>query len=137
MAEFHVVFVALTILVVLYSDEQGLVWLLGKKKTLSKKVVDTLHALVSIGLGGILLTGGLMFLDRADYLLAQPIFIAKMVFVAALVINAFFVGMLSRLATEKSYASLNTKERFRVFLSGGVSIFGWVGAAICGLILGS
>lgn len=136
MSEFHVAFVIATALIVLYSDEQGLLWLLGKKQTLSKRVVHTLHVLVSIGLGGILLTGGLMFIDRAEYLLAQPLFMAKMAFVAALAVNAFFIGSLSATAAEKSFAQLTTSERYRVLISGAVSIIGWVGAVICGLLLG-
>lgn len=136
MSEFHVIFVVLSILIVLYSDEQGLMWMLGKKQTLPKKRVEVLHALVSIGLGGILLTGGLMFLDRAEYLLSQPVFIAKMIFVAALVVNAFFIGSISRIATEKPYARLSTAERYRVLISGAVSVTGWIGAGVCGLLLG-
>lgn len=135
MTELHLAFVVLSLLIVLYSDEQGLRWFLGRKETLSKKKVHLLHLVVSIGLGGILLTGGLMFLDRADYLLRQPVFIVKMLFVGALVINAFFIEAISRLATEKSFASLTTKERTVVFASGAVSIIGWAGALITGLIL--
>lgn len=136
MSEFHVVFVVLSILVVVYSDEQGLEWFLGKKEVLKKKTVELLHVLVSVGLAGILITGGLMFLDRSEYLLQQPLFLVKMGFVLALVINAFFIGSISHLATEKSYANLTPGERRRVLLSGTVSIVGWVGAGVCGLLLG-
>ncbi len=135
MSEFHVVFIIITILFVLYSDEQGLTWLLGRKSTLSKKVVDVLHIVVSAGLGGIVFTGGLMFLDRAEYLISQPVFIIKMIFVLALMINAFFIGSLSRIAAKKPYASLTPSERYRVLASGAVSVLGWVGAVICGLVL--
>lgn len=136
MSELHVVSVVLTLLIVVYSDEQALMWLLGRKQMLSKKRVDLLHILVSLGLGGILLTGGVMFIDRADYLLSQPVFIVKMIFVGALVINAFFIGAISDIACNKPFASLTTSERWRVFMSGAISILGWGGALICGLLLG-
>lgn len=136
MTEFHVASVILSLLVVLYSDEQGLLWFLGKKKTLSAKRIQILHVLVSIGLGGILLTGGLMFLDRSDYLLQEPIFIVKMLFVLALVVNAFFIESISKLATQKAFVELTTTERRRVLISGAVSVIGWIGAGVCGLLLG-
>ncbi len=136
MSEFHVVFVVLSVLIVLYSDEQGLMWFLGKKRVLSGKSVNLLHTLVSLSLGGILLTGGLMFLDRTEFLLAQPIFIVKMVFVGVLVLNAFFIDSISHLAIEKPYVELSRTERYRVLLSGSASIIGWVGAGIFGLMLG-
>ena len=136
MSEFHVAFVVLTLLIVVFADEQGLLWFLGKKQILSKRRVDLLHVLVTLGLGGILTTGGLMFIDRSEYLLQQPVFITKMVFVLTLVINAAFSGSISRLATEKSFKELSGAERTQVFVSGAVSIAGWIGAGVCGLLLG-
>ncbi len=136
MAEFHVLFVVVSVLAVIYSDEQGLMWFLGKKTVLAKKKIDLLHTIVSLSLGGILLTGGLMFLDRASYLLAEPIFIAKMIFVGVLVLNAFFIESISRMAIEKSYMSLSRPEKNRVLLSGTASIIGWLGACLFGLMLG-
>lgn len=137
MSEFHVAFVILSFLAVLYSDEQGLRWMLGKKERLAHGRVKVLHYLVSAGLAGVILTGGLMFLDRAEYLLSQPVFIVKMIFVLALVVNGLLIGSLSRIASEKSFAELTRSERARVLLSGGVSVAGWIGALICGLILGA
>ena len=135
MTALHVTLVILTGLIVLYSDEQGFMWLFGKKQILPHRQVMLQHVLVSVGLAGILLTGGLMFVDRASYLLHDPVFLAKMVFVLALVINGFFVGRISDLATTKAYKNLSGPERMKVLVSGAVSVLGWVGAGILGLIL--
>jgi hypothetical protein len=76
-----------------------------------------------------------MFIDRSSYLLSQTAFLVKMCFVAALVINGFLIGSVSRLASEKAFAELSSSERRRVFVSGAVSTIGWIGAVACGIIL--
>ncbi len=131
----HIFLVCVTGLVVIFSDEQAFMWILGKKKVLDAKLVEILHVLVSIGLLCIILTGGLMFIDRASYLLSTPAFLMKMCFVAALVINAFFIGTLSKIATTRAFAELSLNERIPLFVSGGVSIVGWAGALICAFFL--
>ncbi len=55
--------------------------------------------------------------------------------VSALILNTYAIGRLSHLATSGPYAALNSKERILVFVSGGVSVAGWVIAGICGYIL--
>lgn len=90
MSDLHVAFVILALIAVVFSDEQGLRCFLGRKRTLSASLVAKMHLAVSVGIGGLLLTGGLMFLDRYDYLLREPVFMIKMCFVGALVINGFF-----------------------------------------------
>lgn len=137
MAEVHLTLVLATAVLVIYSDKVGFSWVRGRVETLSKKKLEILHLAVGIGLAGILLTGGLMFLDRAEYLLGQPVFLAKMAFVASLVVNALFIGSLSKVASERSFASLTPKERIPLYISGGVSIVGWVSAIALGFILGN
>lgn len=137
MALFHVIAVLGSLAAVLYADYHGSRWFRGKTETLSQATVNRMHASVSVGLAALLLTGGLMFIDRAQYLLSQPVFIAKMGFVLALVINGFFIGRLSRLATTSSFASLTTGQKRLVILSGGVSAVGWAGAVVLGIILGT
>jgi cation transport ATPase len=131
----HITAVVLTLLAVLYADEQGLQWFLGRTRVLSQKSVEVVHTLVSVGIAVIILTGGLMFIDRSSYLLSQATFLAKMCFVGALVLNGFFIGSISKLASEKAFAELTPGERMKVLVSGGVSIVGWVGAVTCGLLL--
>ncbi len=131
----HLTAVALTLGAVLYSDHQGFRWFVGRVETLPQKRVALLHTLVSVGIALILLTGGTMFLDRSTYLLSQPIFLIKMCFVGALVVNAFFIGSISRLASEKAFAELTPSERTKALVSGGVSLIGWAGAIACGVTL--
>jgi hypothetical protein len=135
MVTIHLTLVITTMLAVLYADEQGFMWLLGKKETLSLRALEVVHAVTGIGLSLIILTGGLMFLDRSSYLLSNTFFIVKMTLVLALVINSFVIGRFANVASERPFAALTVKERRRLFISGGVSMACWVGAIICGLLL--
>lgn len=132
----HIAAICITGLVVLYSDEQGLRWMLGKKEVLDAKRIAFLHSLVSIGLPLIILTGGLMVMPALDYYLRNPIFLMKMGFVGVLIVNGFFIGKLSTLATTRSFASLTPTERLPLYISGAASVLGWGGAIIGGLLLG-
>jgi len=135
MITLHLSLVILTGLCVLYSDEQAFAWVLGKKNVLSPRLVDILHVVVSIGLSGIIATGGILFLSRS-FLLHDPVFLTKMVFVGALIVNGFFIDRLSVTATERPFAQLSKKERMPLLISGAVSVLGWAGAGLCGLLLG-
>lgn len=135
MIELHVAFVIGTLIVVVISDGQGVLWLFGIKKILSAKFVDILHKVVSVGIGGLLLTGGLMFLEQYDYLLQNIAFLSKMALVFALIVNAFCIGSIAKLATSKPFAALTLSERVSVLSSGALSMMGWVGAVILGLLL--
>ena len=131
----HVVAIFVTGLCVLYSDEQGLMWMLGKKETLNAKRIEVLHAVVSIGLALVILTGGLKALTALSYYLSNPLFIVKMGFVLVLIVNGFFIGKLSALATTRTFASLSPKERLPLLVSGAASVLGWGGALILGFLL--
>lgn len=134
---FHIIALILTSLAVLYTDEKALQWVRGKKETLPVTFIHRAHILVSIGLASIIATGGLMFLSRVDSLLHTQVFLVKMVFVGTLVINGFFINRLAVTATERPFASLSSREKFPLFISGAVSVIAWVGAIICGLLLSS
>lgn len=131
----HLTLVILTGLIVIYSDEQAFMWVLGKKHTLNARTIDILHIVVSIGLAGIIATGGLMAIRSLSYFLSDPLFLTKMFFVGALIINGFFIDKLSTTATERPFRELSNRERLPLLVSGAVSVTGWVGAGICGLIL--
>jgi hypothetical protein len=133
---FHVVAMIGTGLLVLFADEQGLMWILGKKETLSPRRIHLLHILVSVGLAGIVTTGVLMVLPWPEYYLAQTTFQIKMGFVGVLVVNAFFIGHLSRIATAHAFKNVPSKQRVLLLVSGAISVAGWLGALVCGLLLG-
>ncbi len=126
----------MTGLCVLYSDEQGLLWMLGKKETLEPARIGLLHDVVSVGLSSIILTGGLMAMPSLTYYLHNPIFLAKMGFVGALIVNGFFIGHIAARSTTHSFASLTTRERLPLLISGAVSVLSWGGALLAGFLLG-
>lgn len=136
MVIFHILAIIMTGAVVIYSDEQGLMWVLGKKETLDRRRLEILHTIVGVGISLIILTGGLIALPRISRFIHDPVFIIKMGFVLVLIVNAFFVGQLMHTASEKSFASLKKKERLPLSISGAVSVIGWLGAITCGLLLG-
>jgi hypothetical protein len=135
MVTLHIICIIITGLGVLYADEQALFWMIGKKNTLPQGHIDVLHIWVSIGLSAVIATGGLLFLKR-QYLLHDTTFLTKMVFVAALVINGFFIDKLSTTVTNRPFRELSSRERFPLLVSGAVSFCGWAGAGLCGLLLG-
>lgn len=131
----HVIVVVLTGLLVLYSDEQAAVWVLGKKETLDPKRVALLHTGVSIGLGLLILTGAFLYADSASAYLTSTTSLIKMAAVAALIINTAVISRLMPVATTRAYASLTARERLPLFVSGAVSVAGWLTAIACGLLL--
>lgn len=131
----HIIAIICTGLTVLYTDEKALGWVLGKTQTLSRSFVDRTHVIVSVGLATIIATGGLLFLPRMHYLLNSSVFLVKMCFVGALIVNGFFIDRLAVTATERPFASLSAKEKLPLLISGTVSVVGWIGAALCGLLL--
>lgn len=132
----HILVLVLTGLAVLYADEQGFMWILGKRTTLDTHRVEILHVIVSVGIALVILTGGLLALRGLEYYLASSVFMVKMFFVAVLVVNGFFIGSISQVATKRSFASLSAKERLPLMFSGSASVLGWLGALVCGLLLG-
>ncbi len=131
----HIIAIGVTVLFVLYADKQGLMWVLGKKEVLTKAKITFLHRLVSLGLVVIVLSGATMAYGGFEYYISNPVFLIKMGFVLVLIINAFFIGTLSRIATERSYKSLSTRERIPLLFSGAMSCIGWLGAILLGLKL--
>lgn len=135
MSTIHLIIVISTMLVVLYADEQGFMWMFGKKQTLSHRSLEIVHTVTGIGLSLIILTGGLMFIDRSAYLLSNTFFLVKMTLVFALLVNSFAIGSFSYIASVRPFKSLSQRERRRVFVSGGISMLCWFGAILCGLLL--
>lgn len=131
----HLTIVILTGLVVLYSDEQALMWVLGKKPILSPVRITFLHRTVSIGLALLLITGGLLYIQAVPAYLSDSTFIIKMIAIAALIFNTYFIEKFSHVATSRTFASLETSQRLPLFVSGAISAIGWVVAIVCGATL--
>ena len=120
---------------VLYTDEQAVMWMLGKKQMLSRGRIMAMHHAIAIGLALLLITGGLLYTRAAPEYLTNPVFIIKMIAIAALIINTYFIGKFAPLATEHSFKELSPAQRLSLFISGGISGLGWLTVVICGLLL--
>lgn len=121
---------------ILFADHQAFEWILGHKQTLNGKLMKTVHNLTGFGLLMMILSGVAMSMSIFPFLLKTPAFLIKMAFVLALIINSFFIGKLMHIAIERPFKSLSTKEKIPLFISGGVSTAGWVGAFVAALFMG-
>jgi hypothetical protein len=130
----HFFTLALTALVIVYSDHEGFAYFRGKKQTLSKSFLVWSHRLVWVGLLGMIITGFFLTLPSWTYRLQEPAFYVKMGFVLVLVVNAFAIGTLSKIAGEKSFSALEPEVKRTLLLSGVLSAISWVGAAVIGFL---
>jgi hypothetical protein len=130
--QIHVTVLALTALLIVYSDHEGVAYLRGKKPTLNPTVTQWLHRGVTAGLSGMVLSGFLLFWPARDYYLTEPEFLVKLLMVAALIANGYLIGKLSPVASQTPFAELPLKTKRRLLISGAVSGFCWLGAAFIG-----
>ncbi len=131
----HLGILLYTALVILYTDHLGWQYFRGTKQTLDSRLVGRLHVAVWAGLIGMILSGAYMAWPAFSILLVQPLFIAKMGFVALLVVNAWFIGSLISVATTTPYASLTTKQKTPLMVSGALSTISWISAAVTAVLL--
>lgn len=127
----HLIVLSITAIFILIADHDGFNYMRGKVATLSPKRVQFLHYAVWIGLVCMILTGALLLRDETD-VLEEPVFYVKMLMVAALLVNGFFIGSLSKLSTLHPFAELTQKQKNTLLISGAVSGLCWVGAATIG-----
>lgn len=132
----HFGIVIITILFVLYADEQGFMWVLGKKKKLSASLLHFLHQAVAISLGLLIITGGFLYYRAPVAYLSNATFEIKMIAIAALILNTYVISRFSPVASIRSFSELTQKEKLTLLVSGAVSVAGWITAAVCGLLLG-
>jgi uncharacterized membrane protein len=130
--DIHLITLALTALVILYSDHKGFQYFWGSLETLPRSFVTWSHRLVWTGLILMILSGFFLMLPAWEYYLADPVFFVKMGFVLTLVVNAFFIGRLSLLTTERAFQELPSDLKKTLLVSGALSAAGWVGAASIG-----
>lgn len=124
----HITAVFFAIAIVLFADHEGYAWFRGKKQTLDPVHMRIAHAGVAIALAVLITTGTIMFYPFKGYLLANPLFILKLLFVGVLVVNAVIINRMMHVALEKPYAKLSREERMPLLISGGVSFVSWIGA---------
>jgi hypothetical protein len=130
----HIFAVLFSLCVVFLADKDALAWVMGWKQTLGTKRVAIYHWLTWAGLLSVIGSGAYLALPQLSYLLTQPLFIMKILFVAILFINAILIGRFAKIATERAFSALTWEETMPLFVSGAISFFGWSGAAVLGLI---
>jgi hypothetical protein len=135
MLALHVLTVVFSLCVVFLADKEALFWILGRKTVLSVKTVAVYHWLTWAGLATLVLSGAYLALPQLSYLLSQPLFIMKLLFVAVLLLNAVLIGRFSHIATERAFSALTWHEMMPLLTSGAISFFGWTGAVILALAL--
>lgn len=131
----HLCSLALAGLGVLYADHIAFDWWRGKTQTMTHRSLAIVHWTVTLGLVGLVSTGLLMFWPERMYLLEQPLFILKMCFVVALILNSFVIEHLMHVAARFPYTALTRGQKTPLFVSGAVSIVCWLGAALVALVL--
>ena len=119
---------------IFHADHMGFNWVRGKVETLDGTQVKKYHRGTWVGLILAIITGIFAFLN-VRYIIVYPQFYIKMGFVAALIVNSFVIGALSKIPTTKTFISLSTKEKLPLIISGGISMTSWVGAAIMALFI--
>ena len=119
---------------IFHADHMGFNWMRGKVATLDDTQVRKYHRGTWIALVLAIVTGIFAFLN-VRFIIVYPQFYIKMGFVIALIINSFVIGALSKIPTAKTFASLSTKEKLPLMISGAVSMASWVGAAIMALFI--
>ena len=130
LVQLHVGILSVTALVIVYTDHLALRWVLGKSETLPYKKMHRLHVVVWAGLLGMIVTGAVMAWPGREYYLQHTPFIIKMCFVGVLVGNALVIGRLSKVASSQSFASLSTKQKYTLLISGAISSVCWIGAFV-------
>ncbi len=131
----HTFAVGFVIALIALADKEAFAWVRGKKQVLDKSLLHNIHVLTWMALLTLTITGAILFYPRWDYLLTQPLFLIKLLFVAVLFVNAILIGRLMEAATHRPFAELRWSEKLQLLASGGISFMAWLGALVLGLIL--
>lgn len=125
----HVVFITYLIWNIFYAYLMGFDWMIGKKETLNKSKVEEYHKNIWLGTIAMIISGSLMFTIIKSSIL-YPQFYIKSFFALAIIVNGFVIQFLSKIAINKSFASLSWKEKTPLIICAAVSFVSWFGAFI-------
>lgn len=131
----HLLGLAIAFVGVLLADHAGFSWMRGKTPLLDGAKLKKYHHIVSIGLGLLIVSGLVLFWPGRNFLIHNTLFLGKMTCVLALVINGFVISKFMGITTTRTFASLSTKEKTPLMISGAVSTLGWIGSLTFALIL--
>ena len=131
----HIAFLCVAGLGIAVADHAAFQWLTHKRDVVSKRELLFSHWTVATGLSGMVLSGLYMFWPLRGFLLGQPLFWLKMAFVAALIVNSFFIEYLMHTASHTPWKHLSYGERVPFIVSGAVSTLSWLGAFLSAITL--
>lgn len=132
MEVFHLLFLGVAVLAIAVADKKALAWMRGKVEIVPAKSLDLAHYVVWIGLSGLIVTGSIMATSMIEFLIKEPAFLIKMMFVGVLITNGFLISSLMKVAYKRSFASLNTEDKLLLLFSGAVSTISWAAAITIG-----
>lgn len=131
----HLGFLAVAGVGIMLADRLAFSWMRGRTDTVHPKQLLRLHWIVTIALAGLLITGLLMFWPMRVFLMSEPQFWLKMSLVGVLLINSFFIEIFMHTSTTHPFRSLTFAQKAPLFVSGGVSVACWLGAATLAFFL--
>lgn len=131
----HLVSMCAAVVLIFLADKQAFGWVLGKKQTLEAASVHRLHVLTWVALLCLIGSGAFLLFTKDMYLLREPLFVIKLLFVGILVVNAVLIGRLIPIALTRTFASLTLKEKMPLITSGLISGGSWVAILVIAFVL--
>lgn len=135
LTKIHLYTLMLAIPFILFADHLGILYFIGKPKTLKASTIQRLHMIIFFLLLIMIGTGVALTLPAWDFYLNDAIFLVKMFFVMVLFINGIFIGRLMESASQRPYAELDKRRKVLLLISGSLSFSGWVASAVIGYFL--
>jgi len=134
LTDIHLAALALTAVVILYTDHVALGYFLGRRRLVSARFSHLSHALIWGGLFVLIVTGVLLVAPFWEYYRVLPAFYVKMGAVLVLLWNGYAIGRLARVASGTPFAELPRETRRVLLVSGALSALGWGIAASVGFL---
>ncbi len=126
----HLLCLLVAVIGIILADRAALGWMRGKLQTIEPKKLLGAHWTVTVALLGLVYSGLFLFWPMHEYLLAQPYFLVKMFLVGALLINGIAIDTLKDIASQQSFASLTSRQKIPLLMSGTISGLAWLGVPV-------
>jgi hypothetical protein len=128
----HLSALSLTAIAILYADHMGYQYFTGKRLHLNHERTVMLHRIVWVGLVAMIVSGYFLTAPQWEHFRSEPAFFIKLGLVLVLVMNAFVIGKMAHLTSDRAFAELPSDVQKTLMISGALSIIGWIGATIIG-----
>jgi hypothetical protein len=131
----HILAIGFVLGVITLADKDALDWVRGKTPLMDRKRLHQYHNMIWSGLVALTLTGIFLLLPNWEYLLSEPLFLMKMLFVVILIVNGVLIGRLQVISSQRMFASLSWAETIPLMLSGAISFGSWAAAFALAIII--